>query len=489
MTEEGCPVVDRLADPESLLGMLQRGRGKGYLLALEKPPEEVWPLLLKCVTNDPRMDIDVESREDYYAPLMLATGMDLEPLRSHLKQCDSLGQRSFLHPWLPLAVLAYLANDSHQALQILRDYLSYGKDWPWVIEVLHRMDSPHALEGVAELLEGRITRDRGFCEQFGAKVAEDWRWYCDREEEGWAMCRPVLPIREPWKTLRAKSPPLANLFAELEIPYDQPPPPPQKMTEAEIRTLSLHEMFASVDESNRVRFWRFLPEKVSGDDEDFLVHQVSSQDWFRRMLAFRGLGQLGTPRAFEAVKSYIEVTTDRDRGARRYAYLAFDAMPPELTLETARTWFRSGQHHLHIAAGGVLEQHATLDDVPILIEALRTPETLRCEDFRLSSALEALALFDGIGPIPELETVFCEVAHCRQRHRAAVAMEITAPLHFQHHYAFECLWDCHDDTRELGCDTVSLTVPGALERLRELAEDDDEYDNVREAAQRRLDGF
>ena len=68
-------------------------------------------------------------------------------------------------------------------------------------------------------------------------------------------------------------------------------------------------------------------------------------------------------------------------------------------------------------------------------------------------------------------------------------MEVTAPLHFQQHYALECLWDCHDDTRELGCETVRLTVPGALERLHELATDENEYDNVRQAAQTRLEGF
>ncbi|UCD51314.1 MAG: hypothetical protein JSW27_01520, partial [Phycisphaerales bacterium] len=159
MTEEESPIVDRLADPNSLLGMLQRGRGKGYLLALEKPPAEVWPLLFECVTNDPRMDIDVEDREDYYAALMLATGMDLKPLRSHLKQYDGLGQSSFLHPWLPLATLACLMNDSGQALDILRDYVAYGLEWLWAIEILHRTVSRDALEGIAEMLEGRIARD------------------------------------------------------------------------------------------------------------------------------------------------------------------------------------------------------------------------------------------------------------------------------------------------------------------------------------------
>jgi len=297
----------------------------------------------------------------------------------------------------------------------------------------------------------------------------------------------LLPICEPWKTLCQKEPRLAQLFCDVGIAYDQATPPPKKVTEAEVKSLSLEEMFASVDDSTKARFARFLPEMVSANDEEFLLHHASSENEYRMMLAFRGLGQIGTPRAFEILKSYIETAKEADRSVRRYAYLGIEAMPPGLTLETARVWFRSGQHHLHISASGILEQHATLDDVPMLIEALRTPETVRCEDFRLSGTLEALALFDGIGPIPELESVFCEVAHCYQRHRAAVAMDVTAPVHFQREYAFECLWDCHYETRALGCETVSLAEPGALERLKELAADED--DDVREAAQARIEGF
>lgn len=489
MTKEESPITNNLADPESLLGMLQRGRGKGYSLALEKPPEEVWPLLIKCVTNDPRMDIDVEEREGYYASVILATGMDLEPLRSHLRQNDGLGKSSLLHQWLPLATLACVADENDQAVQILRDYVSYGQEWHWVVRVLCGTGSPDALEGIDDVLKQRIVSDQDFCAQFKADVTEAWEWYREFDEERRANCAVLLPVCEPWKTLCQKNPSLAELFAELEIAYDQAPPPPEKMTETDVKKLSLKEMFALVDESTRARFRRFLPEKVLVDDEEFLLQHVSSDNRCRTMLAFRGLGKIGTPKAFEAVKSYIETAKNADRSVRRYAYLAIEAMPADLTLETARIWFRSGQCHLHIPAGGILEQHAILDDVPMLIEALQTPETIRCEDFRLSSVLEALALFDGIGPIPELEMVFCEVAHCYQRHRAAVAMEITAPVHFQHHYAFECLWDCHAETRELGCDTVSLIIPGALERLKELANDENEYDNVREAAQERLEGF
>jgi hypothetical protein len=64
MTED-TNIVDRLAAPDSLLGMLQRGRGEGYLAAMNAPRETVWPLLLECVTDDPRLDRICDDRAEY----------------------------------------------------------------------------------------------------------------------------------------------------------------------------------------------------------------------------------------------------------------------------------------------------------------------------------------------------------------------------------------------------------------------------------------
>lgn len=68
-------------------------------------------------------------------------------------------------------------------------------------------------------------------------------------------------------------------------------------------------------------------------------------------------------------------------------------------------------------------------------------------------------------------------------------MQITASAEFASKYAFECLWDCHWDTRKLGCKVANLSAPGVMERLRELATDENESDSMRQAAQERLEGF
>ncbi len=125
----------------------------------------------------------------------------------------------------------------------------------------------------------------------------------------------------------------------------------------------------------------------------------------------------------------------------------------------------------------------------MLTEALRTADALRGEDPRLSGVLAALARFDGFGRIPELEQLFCQVENSFWRGYIAKAMTVTAPVEFASTYAFECLWDCDDYTRELGCEKVSLSIPGALERLRELAADVCEYDDTWKVARKRLEGF
>jgi hypothetical protein len=484
-------VGNNLADPESLLGMLQRGRGKGYLAALEAVPETVWPLLFECITNDPRLDKQLEDREEYYAALITATHMDLEPLCSHLVRNDVSDDVPEWAMGLLLCTLGCLAEERGDpaAVQILRDYVLCGRKWKRVLQVLAEVDTDAALEQTVALFCRRVRSDAGVHSQFLDAVRESWDWYCWHDEEARSRCGFLLPICEPWKTMCERNKELASLFADVGIAYDQPPPPREKPSEEYLAGLSLEDLFSLVDKSNCTRFWRVLWEKVSVDDEEYLLRQLATGDPHHMALAFRGLGKLGTPRAFEAVKSYIEGSENADRTVRRRAFQAIEEMPGSLTLDTARQWFRRKEHHLQIAAGGILENHATVEDIPLLIETLRTPETVRYEDFRLSSALDALARFDGIGPIPELEQVFRQVPHCFGRYRAANAMAVTAPVEFTSEYAFECLWDCHWDTRKLGCEMVSLSTPGVLDRLREIAADTNESDDVRHGAQERLEGF
>jgi len=75
----------KLADPKTWLGQLQRGRRSGFPWALKVGPAEVHELLNFYITKDPRADRQIESRGEYYATLMLRTGMqDLSTIAAHL---------------------------------------------------------------------------------------------------------------------------------------------------------------------------------------------------------------------------------------------------------------------------------------------------------------------------------------------------------------------------------------------------------------------
>ena len=66
---------ERKPQPGSLLGQLELGLGVGFLRALGAPADEMSELVLGCVDRDPRWDYQIDDRADYYAQLLLVTGV------------------------------------------------------------------------------------------------------------------------------------------------------------------------------------------------------------------------------------------------------------------------------------------------------------------------------------------------------------------------------------------------------------------------------
>ncbi len=334
--------------------------------------------------------------------------MDLGLLQSFVKQNDD--QRDS-HGWktnLALEILEHLARQgSSRALAILRDYIRYGSDWVWVTGVLSDLPAPGVMAGIDEVLYDRISSDADMYEQLQDEIEEDWAEYCQMDEESRRRCRRMLPVCEPWKSLCDKHEGLAQLFSRNGLPYD-PPPAVRKVTDADVEGLSVGDLLASVEKASLFPSRRAIMAKVSVEDEDRLLQSLSSDDEYRVLLALCGLGELGTPRAFEVVKSCIETIEDAPSRMRRWAFDAIEQMPGIRSLDTARQWFVRKEWHLNVAAAGILEHHATLEDVPLLMQALHAPEILRKEDCRLTCVLRALARFEGLGRIPEIEQIFCQ---------------------------------------------------------------------------------
>jgi hypothetical protein len=110
------------AAPNTLLGLLQRGRGKGFLAALGTHPARLHSLLAKCLTNDPRDDTQVEDRSLYYANFMFRTEMhDLTVIAQFLGGMGEEAARVTGDGWLAVYTLGRLAQRGHKnALSILR---------------------------------------------------------------------------------------------------------------------------------------------------------------------------------------------------------------------------------------------------------------------------------------------------------------------------------------------------------------------------------
>lgn len=88
-----------LADGDSLLGQLQRGRGAGWLAAVDDPVRGRADLLT-CLADDPRWDRQVESRSDYYATLAIALNVAAAEIAALVRSDDD---------WLPRGTLEAMA--------------------------------------------------------------------------------------------------------------------------------------------------------------------------------------------------------------------------------------------------------------------------------------------------------------------------------------------------------------------------------------------
>ncbi|MFH1716319.1 MAG: hypothetical protein ABIF19_03135 [Planctomycetota bacterium] len=469
-----------LANPDTLLGMLQRGRGAGYLQAVETSPAEVWPLLMECITNDPRLDKQVEYRADYYCSLIIETRMDIKPIGDFLKQNDGRDDQ-FWNTILAIQTLDSLsARQNAEALEMFRDYMAYGFHWQSVALYLWESPIDNSLEGVDRTICDRLSNDPAFHEDFRMGILEGLKYWYDED----IRVGPLIPVCEPWKTLCQRNSQLAKAFDRFCLPEAiESLPRKENKAPIDLAGLSVGELFGLVERPLFCQAAEALEQKLSGKDEQLLLQNLTQEDEYRVMLALNGLGVLGTPTAFEAVRSVIESGEGLNKRIRRQAFKAIGRMPGSLSLETGRQWFQRNEWYLQVAGGEILENHATPDDVPLLVDVLSSPETIQCEDFRLASALEAFWHMDGVGHVPEIENVFVAVPHSCKRYRAARAMDATAPDVFQANYARECLWDCYWDTRICGCETAALSHPGVLTRLKEISQDPHESERVRESAQ------
>ncbi|MCP5066702.1 MAG: hypothetical protein GY946_09055, partial [bacterium] len=170
--------ITRLADAGSVLGQLQRGRGEGFLAALEMPSTEAADLVWECIVHDPRYDLQIDSRDLYYANLTQEVGLSIQRLMS--QNCPT--PASDVDQRLVVGVLAELVADGVDgAGAVLLDHVAHGGQWDDAIYEISQ--SPGDLyRQLPAVLDARFSEDE--C------VAIVHRW---RYEVPWAQIANVRP--------------------------------------------------------------------------------------------------------------------------------------------------------------------------------------------------------------------------------------------------------------------------------------------------------
>lgn len=165
------PTHDHLAAPDTPLGQLQRGRGAGWLRAIQDPAQGRTNLLA-CLARDPRWDRQVESRGDYYATLALELEVtpaqivalgppDDQPLRSETlkamfdRGCKDAAGFADLDPpgsWRPLpedhSVARPLPPPVDAPIEILLASPAMGRPHKAVAHRLRATRDPHEIEAL-----------------------------------------------------------------------------------------------------------------------------------------------------------------------------------------------------------------------------------------------------------------------------------------------------------------------------------------------------
>lgn len=415
------------AAPDTVPGMVQRGRGAGYRQALEQGAVDA---VVDCVVDDPRWDHQVENRAWQYAALVAELGIDLTRLRAaYTTPPDPRGDSD---AWMVVGVLESLAlRGVTGAVGELRRYLRTGRDFGLAFDaVLPFADHPEAEGLLTEILE--VADD----EQLGWAVAAVWR------------CSDFTVA--PWPRWRAASPRLDRaVTAELSRRSRLAGPPTP-------RAVRVRDERAAILRSAR-RFGMAVPESVFDLDENH---------WERTLLAV-------TKPLFEERR-----TPHRTRVALRRQLRA-------LRTPRARDWgLRHADPSTDVGSTALAAwaNNAGPGDAPRLLDFL-TAAVDRDDLYTQCTVVDGLARTDHVAAVPVIVGIFDRTVYSYLRTRCVVALSRLAP-DFRDEQALECLDDCEPATRAIAIEHVNLA--GTRERVQRIATDPAEEPANRQAAAKRL---
>ncbi|MBV2354564.1 HEAT repeat domain-containing protein [Streptomyces sp. J2-1] len=461
-----------IAPSGTLLGLLQRGRGDGTLHALTAPRAEALAALNTCVLSDPRHDWQVENRSLYYARLYLDLGGALDTLEAHLFDADDVLDTDESRTGLALAVLGHLASYGRDdALALLRRYAAHGSNWSWALDELALRDDDAGLRALAAPVLARFPADPDGDAALAATVRDafeprPWRlWAEDPREQVGARVRAAQETGsfDRWQRQIRPAGPRPGWSVDAVFEWAQ---------QGVERGAALHVPAA-----------RCLAAVAGPGDRPEILRAARHGTDGARCTALRFLSDGDDPEVLDLVEAAVADGTGLVVDA---ALDAFERMRSEAAVARARRW-AGRPDALGAAAGRVLALRGGPQDSALVLGALR--EAVRGEG---PDAPTLWTLVDGTGRLgiacaaPVLRHVYRETASSHLRGRAARALAATDPS-FPTGFAVECLWDCEETTRELAARHAETGDNRVVERLRRLAADPAEEDEVQTAVRSRFD--
>ncbi|MEE1751490.1 HEAT repeat domain-containing protein [Streptomyces sp. SP18CS02] len=460
-----------IAPSGTLLGLLQRGRGDGTLHALAAPRAEALAALNHCVLGDPRQDWQVENRSLYYARLYLDLHGGLGEIEAHLFGAEDHLDTEESRTGLALAVLGHLASYGREdALALLRRYAAAGSNWAWALDELALRDDDNGLRTLAVPVLSRFPATAEGDAELAAAVRDafeprPWRlWAEDQRDAVGARVRAAQEQGsfDRWQRQMRPTGPRPGWSVQAVFDWAQ---------QGLERGTTLHLPAA-----------RCLTAVAGPDDRETIVEAARGGPDGARCAALHYLAEARDP----AVLDLIEAAALSDsRTVADAAVAAFERMSGEAAVDRARGWVHRPDA-LGVSAAGVLACRGTAQDAALVLGALR--EAVRTDG---PDAHSLYALVDGTGRLgiacaaPVLRHIYRETAASQLRGRAARALAATDPS-FATGFAVECLWDCEETTREIAALHAETGDVRVAERLRRLAADPAEEDEVQTAVRSRI---
>ncbi|MER5858826.1 HEAT repeat domain-containing protein [Streptomyces sp. NPDC059688] len=460
-----------IAPSGTLLGLLQRGRGDGTLHALTAPRAEALAALNHCVLSDPRHDWQVENRSLYYARLYLDLNGELDAVEAHLFDAEDVLDTEDSRTGLALAVLGHLASYGRRdALELLRRYAAHGSNWAWALDELALRDDDAGLRALAAPVLARFPADPEGDAELAATVRDafeprPWRLWAEDPRE--TIATRVRAAHEAgcfdrWQRQMRPTGPRPGWSVRAVFEWAQ-----QGMD----RGAALHVPAA-----------RCLVAVAGPEDRPEILRAARDGDDGARCTALRYLADSNDPDALDLVEAAV---VDGTAPVVEAAVDAFERMRSVAAVDRARGWAQRPDA-LGAAAGRVLACRGGTQDRELVLGALR--EAVRGEG---PDAPTLWTLVDGAGRLgiacaaPVLRHVYRETASSHLRGRAARALAATDPS-FATGFAVECLWDCEETTREVAARHAETGDARVVERLRRLAVDPAEEDEVQTAVRSRF---